>query len=231
MSVAISNLQIDESLNRLWAFRKSDDFNWQLAAYSKFDEIILVDADALAVGNVNRHFQISALSKGTLVAAMSILLAQQQLNGAAAIPTENFQNYSKWILEAGSLNSLQQSGQIQLPQVDINPIDVAEESKTISADKAELETIFNGLLKKWKEETRGYSLTSQKYAHPAYQSILVLGSEVVPFILRDLQSNGGRWFEALKALTKRDDITKPSDSYEDAVKAWIAWGKRNKLIS
>jgi hypothetical protein len=163
-----------------------------------------------------------------LIAAL--LFAQQQLNGVAATPTENFHNYSKWILGTGNLNSLRQSGQIQLPQVDIKPFGVAEEPKTKSVDKS-LETIFNGLVKKWKEETRGYSVTSQKYAHPSYQSILVLGPEVVPFILRDLQTNSGRWFEALKALTKRDDITKPSDSYDDAVKAWIAWGKDNKLIS
>jgi hypothetical protein len=101
--------------------------------------------------------------------------------------------------------------------------------QTVGVDSA-LQKIFNGLAKKWKDETRSYSVTSQKYAHQAYQSILVLGPEVVPLILRDLKANGGRWFEALKALTKRDDIAKPDDSYEDAVKAWLAWGKSNKLI-
>jgi hypothetical protein len=57
-----------------------------------------------------------------------------------------------------------------------------------------------------------------------------LGEEVVPYILQDLQTNGGRWLEALKALTKRTDIGQSSNSYEDAVKAWIAWGRESGLI-
>jgi hypothetical protein len=229
MSALKNSLQANKNLNRLEAFRKSDDFNWQLAEYSKLDEIISQDFEVVKIGY--RHLGASSWQTSALVAA-AMLLAQQQLNGVAVNQNENFHIYLKMALDRKKLSFPQSSLCLVFPHqlVDTKPIGMAEEPKTKPVDES-LETIFNGLVKKWKEETRGYSVTSQKYAHPSYQSILVLGPEVVPFILRDLQTNGGRWFEALKALTKRNDITKPSDSYDDAVKAWIAWGKDNKLIS
>ncbi|HEY1718718.1 MAG TPA: hypothetical protein VGH42_10570 [Verrucomicrobiae bacterium] len=229
MSVVINSLQMDENLNRLLAFRKSDDFDWQLAAYSKIHEIILKDADTVESANIN--FRISSWQSSALVAAM--LLAQQQLNGVAAIPAENFHNYSKWMLGTGSLNSLQQSGRIQFSQVDIKPIDLDEESKAESADKAELEKIFNGLAKKWKDETGGSSLTMRRYAHSSYQSILVLGGKepkVVTLILQELQRRPDMWFEALRRLTN-EDPAKNAKSFEDSTKAWLKWGQDKQLIS
>ena len=92
---------------------------------------------------------------------------------------------------------------------------------------------FNRLAKQWREETAGFSVTAQKYAHPAYHAILVLAAEnlpeVLPLILEELRARPGRWFEALKLLTK-EDPTKPADSFDDAVRAWIAWGIRKKHI-
>lgn len=230
MSVVINNLQTDESLNRPQAFKKPDDFDWQLAAYSKMDEVILEDADTVEIVNIN--FRIPALRAGALCAAMSMLLAQQQLNGAVTIPVENFHNYSKWILETGNLNSLRQSGQIQLSKVDIKPIDVEEKPKTEAADK-ELETIFNGLVKKWKNETGGSALTTRRYAHSSYQSILVLGGKepkVVTLILKELQHDPDMWFEALRRLTN-EDPSKDAKSFEESANAWLKWGRDNEKIA
>jgi len=100
-------------------------------------------------------------------------------------------------------------------------------------EKPSLDEDFNRLAKKWREETAGFSVTAQKYAHPAYHAILVLGAmhvhEVVPLILEELRARPGRWFEVLKLLTN-EDPTKPEDSFDDAVRAWVAWGIRNKHI-
>jgi hypothetical protein len=93
----------------------------------------------------------------------------------------------------------------------------------------ELETIFNGLVKTWKEATGGYSVTLRRYAHGSYQSILVLGArepEVVTLILRELQQRPDWWFEALKVLTKENPV-KPGASFEEAVNIWIDWGKKH----
>jgi len=97
-------------------------------------------------------------------------------------------------------------------------------------ERFELEEIFSGLVDTWRKATGGYSLTVRRYAHPAYQAILVLGPEVVPLVLRELQTRPDRWFEALKVLTK-EDPTKPTDSFEQAVTAWLHWGRRKNLIS
>jgi|SRR5208282_320171 len=225
MSVLTNRTLVVENLNDLLALRDANAVIWQSTNYDALIEAIWKDTTAVAHIDTNVWFGL--LQKSALITSF---LLSQQAKAVDTVPVETLQIYYKLALETGKINYPQSAPRFVFPQIDSKPIDVADEPETKSADKAELETIFNGLVKKWKEETGGYSLTSQKYAHPAYQSILVLGSEVVPFILRDLQTNGGRWFEALKALTKRDDITKPSDSYEDAVKAWIAWGKDNKLI-
>jgi hypothetical protein len=94
---------------------------------------------------------------------------------------------------------------------------------------SELEQIFNGLVKNWKEATGGYSVTTRRYAHPSYQAILVLKEDVVPLILRELQQRPDWWFEALRALTKENPVTAGA-TFEEAVNAWIEWGKRSGRI-
>ncbi len=88
---------------------------------------------------------------------------------------------------------------------------------------------FNRLARTWRESTAGCSITTRRYAHSSYQEILVMGKSVVPLILRELQERPDWWFEALKALTKQDP-TKPTDNFRDAVKAWLKWGKDMKVI-
>ena len=138
-----------------------------------------------------------------------------------------FAAYVKSISESEKLNSAHPMGRIVFPQIDSRLVSVAEEPATTIADKSELETIFNGLVKTWKEGTAGYSITTRRYAHGSYQAILVLGPDVVPLILLELQNRPDWWFEALKALTKADP-TKPTDNFHGAVKAWMRWGKEQK---
>jgi hypothetical protein len=98
------------------------------------------------------------------------------------------------------------------------------------AKPSELEVIFNGLVTHWQEETGLYSVTTRRYAHPSYHAILVLKDDVVPLILRELQTRPDWWFEALKTLTKQDPVS-PNSTFEQAVRAWIEWGKRTKIIA
>ncbi len=96
-------------------------------------------------------------------------------------------------------------------------------------EKSEVEQIFNGLAKTWREATGGYSLTYRRYVHPSYQAILTLGKDVVPFMLRELQTKPDRWFEALKVLTGQNPAEK-SKTFDDAVHCWLEWGKENGFI-
>jgi hypothetical protein len=101
--------------------------------------------------------------------------------------------------------------------------------REMSADAAELQEIFQGLVEQWRKATLGYALTYRRYAHPSYQAILALGKDVIPLVLRELEVRPDWWFEALRALTKTDP-TKPGDNFQRAVKAWLEWGKANKKI-
>ena len=102
-----------------------------------------------------------------------------------------------------------------------------------TSEDVELKTIFNGLAKKWIEETGGASLTMRRYADSSYQSILVLGGKepkVVDLILHELQRSPDMWFEALRRLTN-EDPAKGVKSFEDATKAWLKWGRDKKRIA
>jgi hypothetical protein len=233
MSNLKNSLQVNENLNRHSAFRKSDDFDWQLIDYSKLTEIFGDDFEVSKVGY--RSFVASYWQTSALVAA-AMFLTQQQLNAVAANPTDNSHVYFKLGLDSNKINNPSASTRFIFHKVDTKPIGVTDAPKVKtadkSADKAELEIIFNGLVKTWKEGTSGFSITTRRYAHGSYQAILVLGPDVVPLILRELQNRPDWWFEALKALTKADP-TKPTDNFHDAVKAWLRWGKEQKppLIS
>ena len=67
--------------------------------------------------------------------------------------------------------------------------------------------------------------------HPAYQTILGRGKEVLPDILHDLQKNGGAaWFHALYYLAEQHDAAAGTKTVSDAAAAWIEWGYKNNYI-
>jgi hypothetical protein len=222
MSIVVQSRTVGNLTNALPS-RMTEIIVPRVVTFKKPQELIQVELIPEENEPSNFYFCKYTGKSGAIIAA---ILLSQQINVVSVLQNEHF--YTE--IKLSKLNQPSTNPLISMPSVDIGKIAVDETTKIETEEKIELEKIFTGLAKRWKEETRGYSITSQKYAHSAYQSILVLGPEVVPFILRDLQTNGGRWFEALKALTKRDDIAKPSDTYEDAVKAWVAWGKEKRLI-
>src|SRR5438445_12355555 len=87
---------------------------------------------------------------------------------------------------------------------------------------------FNRLAAIWKSETRFVSSTTKMAEHPAYQEIIAMGDEVVPLILRELESKPDHWFKALRAITGAQPVPR-----EDAgnvslmAKAWLTWGREH----
>jgi hypothetical protein len=60
--------------------------------------------------------------------------------------------------------------------------------------------------------------------HPAYQKIIGMGWDAVPFILNEMQQRGGHWLWALYAITDEDPA--PQDAtFREAVQAWLEWGR------
>ncbi|MCL1466655.1 hypothetical protein [Argonema galeatum] len=78
---------------------------------------------------------------------------------------------------------------------------------TQSRKKAELETTFYQLVEQCRRENRGVSSTDQLSMHSAYQQIIGMGGDVIPMLLRELERNTGRWFWALKSITREDPVT------------------------
>ena len=100
-----------------------------------------------------------------------------------------------------------------------------------SRKKTELETTFYQLVEQWRGETRGVSSTEQLSMHSAYQQIIGMGSDVIPMLLRELERNSGRWFWALKSITREDPVTpEQQGKSKEMIESWLNWGRKNGYI-
>jgi hypothetical protein len=88
---------------------------------------------------------------------------------------------------------------------------------------------FPKLVNQWKEETACVSSLTKIYAHPAYQRIMAMGEQGIPYVLKELQKNQGHWFYALKFMAGIN-ISCGMDNFEDAKAAWLEWGYKNNYI-
>jgi hypothetical protein len=92
-----------------------------------------------------------------------------------------------------------------------------------------VEHVFHDLVRQWRADTSLMSSAREKALHPAYQRIIGMGPTVLPLLLRELQRQPDHWLWALQAITG-EDPSPGSDSFEDAVSAWIQWGKARGLV-
>lgn len=120
--------------------------------------------------------------------------------------------------------------------VRINPAIEASNQPAIKnkiADaRAELESTFNLLAKKWKDETSAYSSVGRMIMHPAYLEIISHGEKMIPYILRDLEQRRGHWFVALKILAKGSPVkSEDAGNIQKMTEAWLAWGREHGKLS
>jgi hypothetical protein len=91
--------------------------------------------------------------------------------------------------------------------------------------------VFADCLTKWKADTVYTSSMTDIVLHPAYQRIIGLGPDVVPYVLQELSENGGHWFWALQALTGENPVPQEDRGRTKRMAAaWIEWGKRCQLL-
>jgi hypothetical protein len=94
-----------------------------------------------------------------------------------------------------------------------------------------LEQAFLEHARKWESETAFLSATPMRVLHGSYQSIMAMGPDVVPLLLRDLQKTGRHWFWALRHLTSADPVQEQDrGSVDKMISAWTKWGKTKGLI-
>jgi hypothetical protein len=115
-----------------------------------------------------------------------------------------------------------------------NPTRVAwARSLPSAADEkvSELETQFQELASRWREETAIYSTMVHKAMNDNFLDIVGMGPDVIPCILREMERRPDHWFKALKHLAKTDPV---ADQDRGNVKrmtvAWLDWGRENGFL-
>jgi hypothetical protein len=89
---------------------------------------------------------------------------------------------------------------------------------------------FYFLAEAWRREVRLTSSLTEMILHPAYQRIIGMGFECVPFLLRELERRPDHWFWALTAITGVDPVP-PEDrgKLRKMADAWLKWGREQGL--
>lgn len=96
--------------------------------------------------------------------------------------------------------------------------------------KRDIKGEFAKLTEQWKKDRRAASSTSSIVTHQAYQRIISMGAEVVPYILKELERELDHWFWALKVITGHDPVPPENrGNMKKMADAWIAWGKERSI--
>ncbi len=108
----------------------------------------------------------------------------------------------------------------------------AEFEETVEAGAAsKVSKEFNERADRWQRHTAAQSSPTKKFMHEDYQIIMTMGEAVIPLILKRLQSEPDEWFWALKHLAKGEDAAIGQDNFDDALKAWLHWGRQKGYIA
>lgn len=122
-------------------------------------------------------------------------------------------------------------GQIFEPPTHIHMRDVVvthqnNDSKTVDRNRAAISATFMSLVAKWRRETGHLSSPDDICTNPAYQAIIDMNKDAIPYILRDLEENKHYWFWALTAITEVNPIPKGfQGTYEEAIQIWLGYAK------
>jgi hypothetical protein len=100
-----------------------------------------------------------------------------------------------------------------------------------STDMADTQVEFERLAVEWKRETAHLSSPGAIAEHRAYQAIIGMGKEVIPFILRDLENSRAQWFWALRSIARESPV-RPGDrgDIHAMTDAWLNWGRDRRYI-
>jgi hypothetical protein len=89
-----------------------------------------------------------------------------------------------------------------------------------------IEKKFIRLRDEWKSQRGPESSTTRMVMHPAYQKIIGMGPDAVPFLLRELERQVDNWFWALHTITEEDPVpAEAAGDWRAMAKVWLAWGR------
>lgn len=112
--------------------------------------------------------------------------------------------------------------------VDETRTDGLTPSRPAAHDPAEQK--FVRLRDEWKRQRAHESSTVRMVMHPAYQTIIGMGMEAVPFLLRELETDVDAWFWALRAITEEDPVPEEARGDGQAMaQAWLRWAREKGI--
>jgi hypothetical protein len=83
----------------------------------------------------------------------------------------------------------------------------------------------------WQADTRFLSDARRITNHPAFQQIIALGKEVVPFLLHDLQAQPSLWVWALPEITGENPVpASDAGNIRKMSDAWVQWGRAQGIL-
>jgi hypothetical protein len=154
----------------------------------------------------------------------------RKLKGRGAERLEESQDISvveshmmDWLVHAGSSTTeikCEFHTHYHLPDLQ-NAIPAAK----VEADALEKE--FNERADRWEKESSIHSSPGEKFMHRDYLRIIGKGEQVVPLILKRLQSSKKDWLFALENIVSEEESpAKGIENFKGAVEAWLGWGRK-----
>lgn len=93
----------------------------------------------------------------------------------------------------------------------------------------EREWMFLELAEEWRRTHRWSWRTDKLVDNPAYQEIMTMSWEAVPFIIRELEKSPDHWFYALMKITGENPVPpEHAGSLDLMAKDWIRWWRNRK---
>jgi hypothetical protein len=97
--------------------------------------------------------------------------------------------------------------------------------------KSALAERFHTLAERWRAETEFASSPSSMFMNAAYQEIIGMGRDALPFILKDLAETRSHWFWALRAITGVDPVDPEYRGHVGRMAdQWLEWGHAQGLL-
>ena len=104
-----------------------------------------------------------------------------------------------------------------------------KDNRLRSQASVSIKDTFDALVREWREDTRLLSSVTKMVMHPAYQRIIGLGEAAIPLLLQELEQTRDHWLWALAAISREDPTSQGAD-FDQAIDAWLAWGKQRGYI-
>jgi type I restriction enzyme M protein len=130
------------------------------------------------------------------------------------------------ILQSGDAKNYQ-SRRAQNPDTVLRG--AALEQKLAELEYDDVPSRFRAYAEIWRRQTQHMPSVSKTISHPAYAAIIGLGWDAVPLLLRELRDKPDHWLVALNQITN-EDPAKPDSTFEQAVNAWLAWGRKRGML-